>query len=506
MTAGAQAEIEVKFRTTVEGMAAVLASPVFKSPTAVHVLRSVYYDTADHRLFGQHMVLRLRFRDGASPVQSLKSSAGPGRNFCRREIEVPVPGGFPDLTAFTPDVAADIQALIGGRPLEPQFETAVTRRVFLLTGGRSLIEAACDAGDIVAAQGREPLLELELELKTGDDGDLFELAGKLGASLPLMLDFTSKSQRGFALVRGERPRAVKAYAMALQRGATLDDAVRLTLTASLDHFAANWLALRDRGDPEALHQLRVALRRMRSALAIFGDMLPVPRFRLLRMEAKRIARGLGPAREWDVFMATFETVMPAGGEVPDGLDQLRKAAEARRGEAHRAALALLSHRGTTLFVLTVEAILARRYWRDAVKGAPARRLSSPATGPARKGLDRLWRRVLKRGRNFADLGDKERHALRIALKDMRYGSEIFAGVLGTTSRMKRAVTFQAMLGDRNDLVVARRLVKDLTAAAPGAFDRCAGLLLARIAARHHAGERALRDTWKKLKRAKPFWR
>ena len=82
--------------------------------------------------------------------------------------------------------------------------------------------------------------------------------------------------------------------------------MQAVLSNTLRHFVANWAAIREAEDPTAIHQMRVALRRMRAALAMFKRALPCSEFDLLREEAKQIASALGPARDCDVFREMVE--------------------------------------------------------------------------------------------------------------------------------------------------------------------------------------------------------
>ena len=88
--------------------------------------------------------------------------------------------------------------------------------------------------------------------------------------------------------------------------ATLDDAVEVVISSALCQFVANWPAMTETQHPESIHQMRVALRRLRTALAFFDRVLPCAEFRVFRAEAKRIASALGPARNWDAFRELVE--------------------------------------------------------------------------------------------------------------------------------------------------------------------------------------------------------
>lgn len=499
-------EIEVKFRMTARGMAKVLSSPFLQGQgdAQAHDLRSVYFDTSTHDFFKSGIILRVRYRDGAAPVLSLKTSAAAGRNFARGEFEVPCPDGQPSLERFEPALAEKLADLTSGRCLVRQFETAVKRRVFTLREGASLIEAACDEGTILAGSAREPLIELELELKSGDAADLFTLSERMASSLPLTLDFSSKSQRGFVLSRSELPRPAKPRPVVLDHDRGIDDAIVSVLSSTLDHFVANWPVLRSSDDPEAVHQMRVALRRMRTALSIFGHGLNTEHFASLRAEAKRMTLQLEAARTWDVLIADALRGPLTSPDCPEDFRALIAAAELKRKAGYRQARSLIEHRQASTFVLSLESMLARRSWTVAAKA------KTPVAEFACTTLDRLRRRALKRGRAFAKLDDDGRHRLRIALKNLRYGID-FLGSLGGHPKAAKAYTakishLQDLLGAHNDVVTARTAMVELRAESGGTFDGAAGFLLGWLSARSEVDQVGLLEAWRIFRKAKPFWR
>jgi len=297
----ASSEVELKFTTDASGFAMALASQHLKaseSDARSRALTSVYFDTLAGDLKRHGMVLRVRRAGRCAPVMTLKwklaEAQGP---FARGEIEIPTRGLEPNLSLFDDTIAAKLKGLIEDRPLTAQFETRIKRRTRLLHVGASQIEVAFDDGVIVAGERSWPVTEIELELKSGEARDLYELGGRLAEALPVKLDVISKSDRAFALASNETPASVKTSPLRFPPNAMLDDAVAVVLASTLNHFVLNWAALREGDHPESIHQMRVALRRLRAALAMFKRALPCAEFDVFRAEAKRIATALGPARE-----------------------------------------------------------------------------------------------------------------------------------------------------------------------------------------------------------------
>lgn len=501
-------EIEIKFRTDPEGLKRVLNSPAFTLPAVVHdqILRSNYFDTSLGDLRKQNIALRIRKRGRGGPILGVKAkcstSEGP---FSRIEIEVRSRSLQPELSLFDAETAAELGRLIGERPLELQFETKVRRRAVLVERGRSHIELTCDDGKIVSGDQTAPLAEVELELKSGDESDLCDFAITLVDQFPLKLDFTSKAERGFCLSTGESLPTVRATAIEYGVDATLDDAVVAVVSNALAHFIGNWAALRTADRADAVHQARVALRRLRTAMKMFQHVLSCPEIDALRNEARRIASAFGSTRECDAFLGSVTKGPLAHPDRPTGFEVLLAAVGDRRAAAFRDVRALLEEVETTRFVLEVRGLLARRAWRNGLIGSQFVQLTSPAETFARDALDRLHARALKRGKNLAKLSNEARHKLRISLKNLRYGAEFFGGFFGGRRKFRRYVaivsTLQDLLGAHNDVVSARRLLDD----SPPEMGRTSGFILGWYAHQMSFADAKLIDAWKKFEEADVFW-
>ncbi len=275
---------------------------------------------------------------------------------------------------------------------------------------------------------------------------------------------------------------------------TMGDGLRLMLDEGLDHLAAHLPAAR-RGEMEAIHQSRVALRRLRSTLRLLRRHLEPVAADGFDDALRRLGRALGAARDWDVFAQ--ETV-PAIRELgPQALDALLDPASRARDAAHDALRAVL-HAPLT------DAVLADlRSWGGlAVAFFPEedaeRRLAQEA--PAL--LDRLAHRVRRRGRQLAKQDDEERHDLRKALKALRYG----IGMLDTLYEDKVVKPYRKALGalqddmgQLNDAIAAVELVHRLP-------DGPGRQVVERWSEdRKQAALHALPDSWHRFKAMKRFW-
>ncbi len=505
-------EIEVKFKTDPQGLERALNSTVrhAASPGQVHNLRSIYFDTPAGDLRKNGIVLRIRKNGRAAPLLCVKSaSAAADGPFLRKEIEVRSPDLYPDLTLFDEKTAAGLIDIVGDSPLEVRFETRVKRRIATVGSGRSQIEVAFDEGSIVVGTQRVPLTEVELELKHGDQIDLYGLAIRFAEELPLRLDFVSKGERGFRVTTGEAPSPVKAESIRFESKAMLDDAVTAVVSNTLDHFVANWTALRETDHPEAIHQMRISLRRMRTGLAIFNRVIPCSEFGVLRRDAKQIASALAPARGCDAFREFVEKGPLLHTDHPAGFQNLLKWVMGRRAAAYENARSLVENRDTTLFVLRIQSFLTRRAWQTAYPNSELPQPKTKAKAFARDTLDKLNARVLKRGKGFAKHSDEARHELRIALKNLRYGAEFFSGLFDRRRRfrtyVKKISVLQDFLGAHNDGLGAKRFLEEFSVEfGPGA-DTASSFILGWYRRGATITGRKLRKSWKKFKRTETFW-
>ena len=193
-------ELEIKFKTDAEGLKLGLRSELLSngtSDTPRKTLRSVYFDTPAGDLRKQGMVLRVR-KVRSTHIMGLKGARPLAEApFSRSDMEVRVPRLEPDISSFGEEIATELNRVIDEHPLEQKFETQIKRRLRCLNLERSLIEVAFDEGFVVAGDRRQPLTEIELELKAGEEAALFDFAVLVADALPVRLEIMSKSERGF---------------------------------------------------------------------------------------------------------------------------------------------------------------------------------------------------------------------------------------------------------------------------------------------------------------------
>lgn len=504
-------EIEIKFATDAAGFAAALAAPALKAegPAApAKKLVSVYFDTPNWDLKQRKIALRIRKTGRSAPIMTLKYPLqSVGGSFARGEIEVRSVKLEPDLALFDADIAEGVRAIIGEAPLEAKYETRITRTAREITRGAATLEVAFDEGAIRSGDRETPLREIELELKGGLPQDFYDFAAQVAQNLPLRLDLVSKSERAGYFCLGGAPKPAKAKAANIPADINLDEAIARVILGAIDHYLGNWASLRESDAPESIHQMRVALRRLRAALGMLKRAIPCPEFDFFREEAKQLASAMGPARDSDALRELIEDgPMAHFGERKD-FAPLLAALEARRAAAYQDARALTDSARPTLFVLRLSAFVARRGWRNAVTGLDLSTLTAPAPIFAAQALERLYRRVLKRGKKLVELPDEERHEVRIALKNLRYAGEFFAGcfdeVADPTPLLRAAGALQGLLGAHNDAASADAFLSDQQnpEAAHGA-----GVVAGWYARNALIADASLAREWKKFRNVEPFWR
>ena len=171
---------------------------------------------------------------------------------------------------------------------------------------------------------------------------------------------------------------------------------------------------------------------------------------------------------------------------------------------------LANGRAVTRFVLRLERFVAVRGWCGDAQGDPPDWFSEPIVDFAIKSLNRLHRKLLRRGKGFGNQSPGERHALRIAAKHMRYAVEFFGSLFHPHSAAERyidkAQALQDLLGQQNDATIALGLIKTLDFGADAEFAYAAGVAAGWCARSGGGEEPTLRKAWRSLRKAEPFWR
>jgi inorganic triphosphatase YgiF len=484
-------EIELKLFFPDGAEVALAAAPLLREAKPRRVqLDATYFDTPDRLLQKHGMALRLR-RAGRQWVQTLKAAeSARGGLSARPEWESParLVRGTPRIDV-TKLAETPLPALLAGHraqaKLQPLFRVRVRRTLWEIEFRGSRIEVATDRGRIEAeCRGRRvsvPVAEIELELKEGHPEDLTAAAlrltgrGKTGLALVPML--SGKAERGYRLVSGEpvppTKAAARGFVAALEGDMTSGAALRAIVAHGLDVLLANTAALRDVHAPEYVHQARVALRRMRSAVRLL-DRKHKDFPEALALELRWAARLLGAARDWDVLLGeTLPKLLAAAPpQLGDEVKATLQRAEGDRDAARADVLAALATARYARLALRLQA------WTmtPAPKGRTLQRLAPRALGQAHK-------RLFTDAQFFAALSPERRHRVRILAKRLRYALDVLSPALpreATERYIAALAELQDVLGELNDLVVASSALHRLAAS-----DRLLGLAEPGLDSRKH---------------------
>jgi inorganic triphosphatase YgiF len=505
------AEVELKLAATAGALTPAkraLLEMAGRDDAAPATLVSTYYDTADRLLQRRGLTLRVRNRNGEY-VQTVKAEdPGSALPFSRGEWEDAITGALPDCNA--PNSGPRLPDAAGAAAFHPLFTTVVRRAVVTVEPDEhTAVEGALDEGEIrTAATGRTaPICEVELELKRGDPAAIYDIGLSLAKIAPLRIEPRSKSERGFALIDGEtdKPQVVHPPAVVLDPAMRVEEALQKFGRDCLEIILRNEPAALA-GMPDGVHQMRVGIRRLRAALALFKRMLPPDQFDQVEAELKWLSGSLGPARNWDVFasgiLPKVKSALVSGGE----LEALSERTERERRQAHAAAAAALRSPRYTTAILELSRWLTARGWRDQAVSEQSALLMAPIGRVASGLLARCADKVRKRSKGFADLDLRRRHRLRIAVKKMRYATDLLESLYdaGKVSQfVRRLKPLQDELGHVNDVRTAGDLLRPSENGA--GTERAAGAVLGWHERGLRDHERRLQKRLRRFKRAQPFW-
>ena len=517
----ANKEIELKLRTDPDGMAILLGSPRLLTASRdgkYWRMHAIYYDTQDLALYGKGVSFRVRDEDGRY-VQTVKIARKHAGAMVRDERQVDVPSMLPRPDWLDGSSELNEVAVLAPDDLIPLFATTYDRLASLITfedasGGSSLIEIACDRGSISSQDGKTEISEIELELLKGDPGALYELALELHGHYPVHVETCSKSDRGYDLVSGRRPTWRKSQKIELASDVTIDEAMDEIFRTRFGDWLANERAAVDGRDPEGVHQVRVALRRLRSALVMFGPFMPEEQLAWLKAESRWLASSMGPARDLDVFLTEILEPVAEVRRDDRGLLAIRHRTEEARALAYEEARYAIASPRYGRFVLEYGHWLETGAWRKNDAETRPASLDDPLAPWAAKVLNRRYRDVVKLGRGLKSASNEQRHEMRIAVKKLRYSMEFVpAGYPERKVKEFRQdlTQLQDDLGHMNDVAVTEARLDHLVAdhqagASMSGLNKASGLILGWCARSAQDAQMEIFDVWNRFQQKRPFWR
>ncbi|MDT9600497.1 CYTH and CHAD domain-containing protein [Sphingosinicella rhizophila] len=443
---------EVELKLEVGDAGALKTHPLLRDRTCkVQAQSTIYYDTGKGALGRAGFSLRVRSSEGKF-IQTIKYSRGNAAGiFDRPEWETKIAGPDVDFDAIAQTPLSGVLTKRIRGDLRPLVTCDVERTIWILSVDGSEIEASLDEGKVRGGDKEQRLCELELELRTGEAGALMQIARQLGQDVPLKIGVMTKAERGFALADGTIDSVRKGGTIRIAPAMDVAESFVVIAHACLKHFRMNESLVAERRDAAALHQARVAMRRLRSAFSLFGPVVQDDESVRIREELRWFTGQLGAARNLDVLLKRCE-----GG----GKAELERRLRAAREDAYDSVLATLKSQRFRNLMLDLLGWLEFGRWRsDEDAGAPIEEF-------ARKRLDRRWRKIRKAGRDLAALGEERRHRTRINIKKLRYAVEFLDGLYEKRKRKVDAfldalAQMQEELGFLNDIATARVLLADI---------------------------------------------
>jgi len=457
-------ETELKLRIIPEQLARLKRHALLKAHQvtrpATRRLYNIYYDTPKLELHNSGMALRLRHA-GRQWLQTLKGGGSVQAGLHQRnEWEMPVSSAKLDFSL--PQAAEWEEHLPPSlrKKLHPVFVTDFSRNSRMLMWQGAQIELCLDQGVISTEQHSTPVCELELELKSGDPRQLFELALALLEIVPFELESVSKAEQGYRLLTGYAGHPVKDVTPALAGTDTLAEMLKTLIWSGLQHFQCNLRGAMASDDDEYLHQMRVALRRLRVVLRMAEKVCADEQLAVLHKDVSDLCVALGHIREWDVFIA--QTAQPICMRMAGhaGLQALLAASERQRTACY------MSLRSAAQARELQRLLLRFAIWMNGANWQQQAETIQTAQDFATRCLNKLAKRFALSGQQLGTADAARLHALRILAKKLRYSAEFFASLydkLIAKTYLDALSEVQDVLGEINDVAVAHRLLDGLAA-------------------------------------------
>ncbi len=451
------------------------------------VLRTVWHDTATAEL--------------AAAGLSLSEQSDPRTQWRLERLR---PNGAGDWPPATPapllGEAVDLAGLrrpVPG-PLVPVAAFSGRQRVAALAGPATL--TILD-GTLRGVASDRPACRL---LLSGAPADMAALAGELAPLFALAVPRAGLAAEAMSVASGLPPVARRTGTPRVPPGASVDEALGIVVSHLAD-VILHWAQLAPAGEtPEPVHQMRVAVRRMRSAMSVFRRAAG-PVLDGLGTQLRSLAGTLGAARDWDVFLQDTGAAVGHAFAGDRRVEGLLAAAERKRRDAYAALRTALASQEFRRLSMSLALLPSLRPWAADPGGAAV--LGEPARGYATRTLERRLKHVTSPGDSLATLPADALHDVRKQAKRLRYTAEFFAPLFAEKSTRRflaRLERLQEALGAMNDAAVARGLMAQIAGGADRAF--AAGVVQGFVAAASVRASADLEHVWAKFRRTDPFWR
>ncbi len=458
-----------------------------------HAIAETWFDTPDARLRAAGLVASI-VDENARLTRRL--GLWPGQYEASPWPEAPVEGA----TLSCRDLPDDFRKMAGLSPddglLIPTIEFTGERWPRALERAGVGVNADILSGRIEAGGAGLDVHEARVRRSSGRLGDVFAAARAFQSLAPMRVEFATHAEKGALLLAGQWGAPVGKIQPDLRAGMNVTEAFVAIAHACLRQFSLNAPAFNSTHQVEAVHQTRVAIRRLRSALSLFAPVLRDAAFDHLRAELKWLFDVLGAARDLDVLLDNPALATP---------DQ-RADLSARARVAHAAAAEAVASPRVDRLLFDLAEWIATGAWRRARAPRPLRDRGLSIGRFAARRLDRRHLAVTRGARRFDDLTESELHALRVEVKKLRYMVE-FLEPLAQSDKARRRfgrgvrslAALQETLGQIHDIDMGSLLLAGHASATDAALP-----IPSSPADRGDLLKRARREA-RAVVAAKPFW-
>ncbi len=450
-------EIELKLALAEAHQSRFLRHPLLKQAAERRTenLDNIYYDTSDLSLRRHGISLRLR-RQGRDWLQTVKLAGNSNAGLSSRpEWETPYAGHFDFSLIDHAGVREWLQRPQLLNSIVPICETRFRRITWRFAAAPGAVLMTLDRGWVIANGRRQAISEVELELDGAPIHAIFGLTNQLAQNVALVPSVLSKAERGYRLHGGTPPTPFKAESIALDATMRPVEAFHRIAMSCLEHLQQNHTGALSSDDPEYIHQMRVATRRLRAALRLFTPVLPEQFSLSFSAPFSALMQPLGRARDLDVLLT--EIVDPVLKALPNEprLPAIASDITNRRYKSRTEAITMLAAPAYGLTLL------------NALESLHAPVPDSPTTIDLQEFASERLRRLRRKVRRLAQAARIENpaslHAMRIGVKRLRYALEFFSPLAHRRSlqrALNQLASMQDVLGQLNDLTNAGALLMD----------------------------------------------
>jgi len=465
-----------------------LLAPLKSGPARSRAVRVIWHDSPDRALARQGLALAEQ-----RPNWRLERLSPHAHSW---------PPGAPAPVLATARTALDLGHVLP-EPLLPAavFEGRATSLALLTELGPVGLLLLNGAVRAVAAEHRCSLVRLE-----GSTGAVRALALALAGDVRLSVPRAGLAAEAVAVASGMPPPPRREGAPELPPGVSVTEAFAHVighLTDVILYFAP--AAATGQEGPEPVHQMRVAVRRLRSAIKVFRRAIRSPAVDAADVDLKALAAKLAPTRDWDVFATETAAAVVAAFPAEQRLQRLVAAAERRRRACHDELRGFLGSIEFRRLGIELACLAAGQDWPAMLGDETPTDNASSLEDFAAHVLARRLKKLTQIDDGLAKMEPTALHAIRLRAKRLRYAAEVFAPLYSgkVTHRFLRGLSqLQDRLGSLNDAAVAASLLGELSGA-NHAF--AIGLVLGFVGARSERTRGRIDRVWQKFVARTPFW-